>query len=361
MKKVYKLISIIALFFILIAIQKLSTDILVRQFRLIILIIIAVESIFLFKQFNAFFNKKKWLSNLSASLFSTYFFFLILESVFMFIPRSHGAAFSYSGQLWFEKYWNPINSFGYRDEQPDTTNNSNPIFFVGDSYTAGHGIKNVEDRFSNVFKSKLEKGNYSANVINLGKINLNTTEEFEEMSNFIETTNIKPKKIILQYYVNDVYHIAKKHGFEWAYDPYGKLNSIFRKAVKGSYLVNYFFWLAPHIGSGEFLSKIEGMYNDKLILKEHLNEIQRFIDYANENKIELLIVIFPLMQRLEESKAIYINKFANYLTNQNVNFIDVAELIDHLPIEQRIINNNDSHASVEVNRILAEEIYKKIN
>src|SRR5208283_1336343 len=52
---------------------------------------------------------------------------------------------------WFQRYWH-LNPSGCRDNadyflkiQPGQRR----ITFVGDSFAAGHGIKNVEDRFSN--------------------------------------------------------------------------------------------------------------------------------------------------------------------------------------------------------------------
>ena len=48
------------------------------------------------------------------------------------------------------KYWKPINSYGYRDIEHVNLKEKKLPFVVGDSFVAGHGIKNYKDLFSNV-------------------------------------------------------------------------------------------------------------------------------------------------------------------------------------------------------------------
>ena len=73
----------------------------------------------------------------------------------MFISLSHGGGDAFSGKLWNKRYWNPINKIGLRDVEPQKGKNT--VFFVGDSFTAGWGIKNIEDRFGEVSKKELIK------------------------------------------------------------------------------------------------------------------------------------------------------------------------------------------------------------
>lgn len=101
----------------------------------------------------------------------------------MFVTRSYSFDFTLASKLWFSKYWKPINSLGFRDREPQ--NNYNVILFVGDSFTAGHGLKSVDDRFSNIVESNLYKNNKQYTVINIGKLSADTLGECNVMKNFL--------------------------------------------------------------------------------------------------------------------------------------------------------------------------------
>ena len=75
-------------------------------------------------------------------------------------------------------------------------------------FTAGHGIINTEDRVSNLVGAKLKK--YQS--INLGINGADSKKEYKTMINFIEKSGIPPKKLILQYYGNDIEHSAYFYG-----------------------------------------------------------------------------------------------------------------------------------------------------
>jgi lysophospholipase L1-like esterase len=120
----------------------------------------------------------------------------------MFLSLSHGSGEAYSGKIWGERYWNPLNKFGFRDEEPK--NGKNNVFFVGDSFTAGWGIKKIEDRFSEITAKELKKTGKIINEINLGRYGADTQLEFQIFNKFIQKSKISPNHIVLQYFVNDM-------------------------------------------------------------------------------------------------------------------------------------------------------------
>src|SRR5690554_3894020 len=63
-------------------------------------------------------RSKGWLSNLLTVLFPLVWILIILEMIFMFVPQSHEGVLSKASQIWWAKYWKPVNSLGYRDEEP---------------------------------------------------------------------------------------------------------------------------------------------------------------------------------------------------------------------------------------------------
>ena len=166
----------------------------VVYFRLFLLFLILIESLKLFKIVFIDTKVNRIISNSATILFSIFVIFILLEAIFMFIPRSDSVDFTLASNLWYQKYWKPINSLGFRDNEPD--NNNPVILFVGDSYTMGAGLKSVDDRFSNIVGRELNKKGLKYTIINIGKLGLDSRDEYDAMINFLYLTRIKPKKII---------------------------------------------------------------------------------------------------------------------------------------------------------------------
>ena len=76
-------------------------------------------------------------------------FFLLEFSFSYLIVQSDGYRHTLSSELWFRRYWHPINNEGYRDYQTKHLDGRSVLFVVGDSFVAGHGVKRIVDRFPN--------------------------------------------------------------------------------------------------------------------------------------------------------------------------------------------------------------------
>jgi hypothetical protein len=329
-------------------------------FRLFLLIAILIESLKLFKII--FIDKKinNIITNSATVLFSIFVLFILLEAIFMFIPRSHSADVTLASKLWFAKYWKPINSLGFRDNEPD---NKNPvILFVGDSYTAGYGLKSVDDRFPNIIGKELNKKEKKYSIVNTGRPNMDSRDEYNAMKDFLYMTRIKPEKIILQYCGNDIDGIALNNGLTFSgFHPDSYTDKFIILIGSGSYLLNYIYWLFPREYLGEsYAAFVCKAYNNADILAKHEADLKLFVDYARGNSIQLMVVVFPYLDHIEMSDSIYVNNIVNFFKANKINVINVSPLVKDIPVRERIININDAHASKKVNRIIAQEILNKL-
>jgi len=278
----------------------------------------------------------------------------------MFIPRSHSADFTLAAKLWYAKYCKPVNSLGFRDNEP--ANNNHVILFVGDSFTAGYGLKSVDDRFSNIVGRELNKKEKKYTVINIGVNGMDSRYEYDGMKNFLYVTRIKPEKIILQYFGNDIEGVAINNGLVFVgYKFPPDMNKFLILIDSGSYLFNYIYWLFPR----EYLSMphvnfLQSAYRNDNILAKHEADLKLFVDYARESSIQLIVVVFPYLSNIEMSDSLYVNNIVNFFKANKVNVINVSELVKDVPVSERVININDSHASKTVNMIVAREILKII-
>jgi hypothetical protein len=329
-------------------------------FRLFVLFLILIESLELFKLVFIDKNVSKTISNTATVLLALFVVFIFLEAVFMFVPRSHSADYTLASKLWYAKYWKPVNSSGFRDDEPD--NHYPVILFVGDSFTAGHGLNSVEDRFSNIVGKELNKKERKFSIINIGMPNLDSRGEYETMMNFLYLNRIKPKKIILQYCGNDVEGAAANNGliFE-GFHPPSDMNKAVLMIGSGSYFFNYLYFLLPreHLGFS-YLKYLTGAYKNEKVLSRHKKDLMLFVDYARQNSIQLIAVIFPFLTDIDMSNSVYVNDIVDFFRTNKTGVINVSELVKTMPVQERIVNQNDTHASKKLNRIIAEEILKKI-
>lgn len=299
-------------------------------------------------------------------------FLSVLEVAFMFIPRSHGFGYTYGAQNWMHYYWKPINEYGFRDKslydltlasentsRTDSESGENIgkqrdiVFFVGDSFTAGHGIKHVEQRYTDLVGNALP----SVRGVNLGKNGLDTRGAYKTMTDFVSKTGITPKTIVFQYFGNDIDEVGRDYGIQFeGLLPYEKLGIPAKLIVRGSFLVNYFYWLFPNVNSEEYIRQLTEMYRNEQIMSDHASDLQQFVDFAEEHESDLIVVIFPFLSDLDLSREIYSLQIGDFFDKQGISVIQVADFVEEIEPRKRIVNSNDGHASVAVQEIVAAEI-----
>ena len=355
MKKIfYNFIVFLLLIFIYFILNQINEYNIWNRFSSFIILIISIIHLFncLIEVPRTTFSIK--IKDLKLLFFSTLIIILFLEVTFFFFPRSHFFGNTLASKNWHTMYKNPINYYGYHDYEPK--NKKKTILFVGDSFTQGHGIKNVNDRFSN----KIQEYDNTFSCINIGKNGLDSKQEFTTMLDFISKSNIKPKTIILQYFGNDIEGIAYTKIKKKSKETYSNLSKPIKLLVKGSYLINYLYWIYPHEDYKPYLNYLKKAYSNPEIVKEHLADLNKFVDYTAKNKINLKVLIFPFLVDSKLSDEIYENKIETFFRLKNIETISVKELVRKIDKNALIINKNDGHASVLVNEIIAKKIYKSL-
>ncbi len=86
-------------------------------------------------------NMTDTFKNMLLSVFTIIIIFYLTEIYFSFNTKSHPIGYSLASLIWYDKYWNPVNSSGFRDKEGAINHNKKSIVFIGDSFTAGAGIK----------------------------------------------------------------------------------------------------------------------------------------------------------------------------------------------------------------------------
>ena len=309
--------------------------------------------------------------------------FILLEICFSFVLLSGGGEKTLAGKNWFNYYWK-VNDLGYRDENPkdiDRAGKKN-ILIIGDSYVAGHGLKEENQRFSNILRTELKD---CSDVFNLGVCGADTRDEF----GFLASFPIKPDLIILSYVNNDIDKILeKKELFKFLkIDP--RKNSTLRKFKNRSglldshsFFLNFvdfivFEWqkdrafkalTEKYSTTKKFLESEEGKlieltyYTNDSLMKLQLNNIDKFIDYSITNHVDILFILFP---KSDDRVIDYTNKTANepiaeHLKNKEIEVINLTQTLKRIKESERHVNKFDPHPGIYTNEVIADTIKKHL-
>jgi lysophospholipase L1-like esterase len=273
----------------------------------------------------------------------------------MFISQSHEGDLSKASQIWFEKYWRPITPEGYRDFPKTNAEKKKKVLVLGDSFAAGHGLENTEDRFSDQLEKKLGANNYA--VYNLGVSGSDTRDEFQRLQKF----PVKPEVLVLEYFPNDIEKAASDAKLTLAqFQPYDDIKFPgVGSLVMRFYFPNYLYWQFPHMPPASITDFVQKSYTDTTILNPHLRDLQKIVDYARQNNALMYVVMVPFLQNVEKSNG-YTKPIEDFFVNQKIPVVRLSDYLGSIPPKERIVGKNDGHASAKVNALIAEKLYERM-
>lgn len=277
---------------------------------------------------------------------------VFLEIVFMYIPQSHEGVLSKASQIWWEKYWKPVNAQGYRDKEIEQGTNKSKVLVIGDSFAAGHGLESLDDRFSDQLENKLGTDQYV--VYNLGVSGSDTRDEAKRLMAF----PAKPDVIVLQYFPNDIEKAARENGLALTgAEPYNDLHGPMATLVKRFYLPNFVYWQLPHASFSTFENFVQKAYTDSTVLNAHFRDLSQMLAYRDSTGAKMYAVFVPFLFQLDKS-AQYTQPVENYLKANGVTVITLTDGIAKIADKERVVGKNDGHAGPAVNALMAERVYK---
>lgn len=301
---------------------------------------------------------RSFLVNFSIFLSTSICLFLILEIVFCSFVISDGFNFTLASRLWFEKYWHPINSFGYRDieHSPADFREKKVVYVVGDSFVAGQGISRIENRFSDILQRNL--GDQYLVVV-IAQPGWNTADEYKALLSY----PYKPKRIILSYYVNDIIGANLKLGYGYPVHAERPHNLILKYSVDHSYFINFVYWRLYRFHNRDMGSKdweyLTASYSNPDIWKVHEAELSQLIFYLRNQDIDLRVVLFPNLTNVKGS-ALITTKVADFFQAHGVPVLNLQPLLEGRDPSSLIVNSLDAHPNEALNKEVAELLTREI-
>ncbi|WP_243312876.1 SGNH/GDSL hydrolase family protein [Fundidesulfovibrio agrisoli] len=281
--------------------------------------------------------------------------FLLLELYFShFYDQSDGFNLTRAGKKWFERHWQPINKLGYRDMEVTPPGPGQRVLVVlGDSFAAGHGVKQAGDRFSDVAARALGE---AWRVYNVSKIGWDTPDEIKALEEF----PVKPDVVVFSYYVNDIFAAARQVGYP-ANFAVNLPKGLTKTLLENSALADYLYWRMERwggnlTGGGDtFWASLQGAYADPAVWGAHNAELTELARYCRENHIALVAVVFPMLQAPGQSAPITA-KVAGALTEQGAAVLDLSPVFTGTPPSDLVVGSLDAHPNEATHKRVGEMI-----
>ena len=187
---------------------------------------------------------RKMVTSLFFSLLAVVFIFSLFELYFRYFDdESDGLNFLQVNKKWQSRHV-IYNSDFFRDRpfELDKKRDETRICAIGDSFTFGSGIRNYEDRFSNLLEKELKNSGNNVTVYNFGVPGVDTEEEIETYQN---TKKFNCDIIVWQYYLNDI-QTKDKSASARIFEEFGKRNKVVDQLSHISYFFDFTYWRFSH-------------------------------------------------------------------------------------------------------------------
>lgn len=290
------------------------------------------------------------IQGLIVAVFGVFTLFVVAEIALAWPARTHAYTRTFANNTWFINYGGPVNELGFRDHPAKPSQGKRPktVLFIGDSFLAGPGIKNIDNRVNGVAERSLDS---TWRTVNLGWGGYDTRDEFRTLREFPYGYDA----VVLCWLPNDILPVADSLGYhyerQFAYSDLG-ISGWF---IERSFALNYLYWSLPHDDFPEFLPRLKSLYEDPKVWQAHTRDIQQIIDYCAERQIPLFAVIYPYPQNVQATDFAT-NKVKAYLSAQKIPFLDAASVWRDIPAKDLVLNRNDGHPNKEAQKLVGEAL-----
>lgn len=276
---------------------------------------------------------------------------IVFSTIPIFMPLLSHQMFN-----WTFYFGRTINEIGYRDYKYKTWNEHpdiKKILVIGDSFTHGNGIKNINKRYDKILEKKLNKESpyyYSIRIAAFPGWTI--TNQLEALKKY----PIKPEVVIYQYYINDLLEFSES------------------KTENHSQMSVNIPWWGKITSTGNFIAftrpeKIISFDSNKNIqtkptkdmCKEFLSFTDSLIQYCQKENIELYVLLIPELKSIPNQVDEFYDVFKNYLLQNNIKVVDPFTHLNTIPLKRRVVNRFDLHAGDFTHKILAEMLYENFS
>jgi hypothetical protein len=280
-----------------------------------------------------------------------------------FYITTDGYGFTAMNYWWYQNFYKKnLNSLGYRDYEPMPDDPSlTRIAVVGDSFTAGHGIDNIDNTFPQLLEKQLGPG-YDVNLV--AQSGWDSIDHTAWLDAYYKNLAPRlPQIVVLSYYLNDIDYLLKDDQ-----DPNTVFSFLDLNRPAGWFVLNYFVPNYIYYNLAQFTSPVRNTnFTDRLI-RAHLDPalwaqhevyLQQFYQWTVDHNARLIVLLWPQIAAVKESQPA-LQPVRDFFTARGVEIADMSPLLAAQNPLDMIVNRFDSHPSIAANRLAADLLYRTI-
>jgi hypothetical protein len=254
---------------------------------------------------------------------------------------------------WFERHWRD-NSFGVRDDV-DYALRPAPgrrrISFVGDSFTAGHGVANVAVRYPNLLRARHPEWEVHALAIP----GLETPEETKLLRDLIARGYVLDV-VVLEYYVENVGRFVPELR-EYFRALEAPMPQPLRFLMEHSFALDTFAYRAQTrwmYASGYW----SGVYARAFAGEPWLAQqaaFDRFRQLVERNAGTFAVITFPTLAGVEGRSAM-LQRIDAFWAERGVPHLDLLPVYEPYAARELVANPHDAHPGELAHRLAADAV-----
>ena len=228
--------------------------------------------------------------------------------------------------------------------------NKNEIYFLGDSFVYGYGLKDKERTVPYIIDRMLPFSVYSAAIPG------NDLKDYERLLIEISAdTNIK--YIVMGYFYNDIGDSTITRKIRDQMIPYTPMK---KWVVEYSYFINFIYYAYQYQRkdiADIYMNMLYLDFSEKINITKHENSLKKIKELVNSIGAKLIVIEYPIMTMIESAYFNNIKEQVNHIfSRNNIQYIDMSELLNKYNTRQLIVGAFDSHPSYLVNSIAADTL-----
>lgn len=284
----------------------------------------------------------------------------LAEAYFRFIyDSSDGLGFLKVNQKWHERHVR-LNGDFRRDEEfkLQKTREISRICAIGDSITFGYGIKNLEDRYTEILEKSLRREGYKVEVYNLAISGANFRDA---VSTYKQYKFLNCDIILYQYVLNDIRDNEQQAKI---LEENSKVSPLIKKALGASYFFDFVYWRLNQRYNDSFakLQEIDfADFENQEKLKNHLSEISKFLEEIKSDNKKIIVVIFPMFYSLDNNYPGWIHTLIEaYFTKEGATVVDLLPLAIGKNLKDLRASRFDAHPNEYFHNLTAKRIHDSL-